>query len=75
MDTWNVDGTSLSQHEETIIRDIVDDISEDGDNYDFDLDMKISSRDLLHNIFHLTDNLDITLIVTSMNTCLSCQRS
>ena len=38
MDTWNVGGTSLSQHEEPIIRDIVDDISEDGDNYDFDLD-------------------------------------
>jgi len=38
MDTWNVGGTSLSQHEELITRDIVDDISEDGDNYDFDLD-------------------------------------
>jgi len=38
MDTWNVGGTSPSQHEETIIRDIVDDISEDGENYDFDLD-------------------------------------
>ncbi|XP_068466322.1 uncharacterized protein [Phaseolus vulgaris] len=31
-------GTSLSQHEEPIIKDIVDDISEDGENYDFDLD-------------------------------------
>ncbi|XP_068461662.1 uncharacterized protein [Phaseolus vulgaris] len=38
MDTWNVGGTSLSEHEEPIIRDIVDDISEDGENYDFDLD-------------------------------------
>ena len=38
MDTWNVGGTSLSRHEEPIIRDIVNDISEDGDNYDFDLD-------------------------------------
>nr|XP_007161351.1 hypothetical protein PHAVU_001G061800g [Phaseolus vulgaris]ESW33345.1 hypothetical protein PHAVU_001G061800g [Phaseolus vulgaris] len=38
MDTWNVGGTSLSQHEEPIITNIVDDISEDGDNYDFDLD-------------------------------------
>jgi len=38
MDTWNVGGTSLSQHEEPIIRDIVDDISEEGENYDFDLD-------------------------------------
>nr|XP_007136176.1 hypothetical protein PHAVU_009G024500g [Phaseolus vulgaris]ESW08170.1 hypothetical protein PHAVU_009G024500g [Phaseolus vulgaris] len=38
MDTWNVGGTSLSRHEELITRDIVDDISEDGDNYDLDLD-------------------------------------
>jgi len=38
MGTWNVSGTSLSRHEEPIIRDIVDDITEDGDNYDFDLD-------------------------------------
>jgi len=38
MDTWNVGGTSLNEHEEPIIRDIVDDISEDGENYDFDLD-------------------------------------
>ena len=38
MDTWNVGGTSLSEHEEPIIRDIVDDISEDGENCDFDLD-------------------------------------
>jgi len=38
MDTWNIGGTSLSQHEEQIIRDIVDDISENGENYDFDLD-------------------------------------
>ena len=29
---------SLSEHEKSIIRDIVDDISEDGENYDFDLD-------------------------------------
>ena len=35
---WNFGGTSLSQHEEPIIKDIVDDISEDGENYDFDLD-------------------------------------
>nr|XP_007149505.1 hypothetical protein PHAVU_005G075900g [Phaseolus vulgaris]ESW21499.1 hypothetical protein PHAVU_005G075900g [Phaseolus vulgaris] len=38
MDMWNVGGTSLSRHEEPIIRNIVDDISEDEDNYDFDLD-------------------------------------
>ena len=38
MDVWNVGGTSLRQHEEPIIRDIVDDISENGDNYDLNLD-------------------------------------
>jgi len=34
----DVGGTSVSKHEETRIRDIVDDISEDRDNYDFSLD-------------------------------------
>jgi len=36
--------------------------------------INISLRNLLHNIFRLTINLDITLSATSMNIYLSCQR-
>jgi len=74
MDTWNVGGTSLSQHEETIIREIMDDISEDGNNYDFDLDDKDQLKRSSLQYISFNSQPNITLTTTSMNTCLSCQR-
>jgi len=74
IDTWNVGGTSLSQHEEPIIRDIVDDISEDGENYNFDLDDEDQLNRSSSQYIPSAVNPNITLIATSMNTCLSCQR-
>jgi len=59
MDTWNVSRTSLSQHEETIIR------GEDGESYDFDLDdkdqFKRSSSEYIPSDSQSVHNIDCDL--------------
>jgi len=79
MDMWHVGGTSISGHDQIVIRGIMENIGEDDDNYDFDLEdedvvMTSSSEHIMpdsrfgYNIEHeLHERMSFTSKETTLN--------